>query len=329
VTLHIIKPKRLAAAILITAMAALFACTESTTTASAPPLLVPTVTSAPSPSPTPIPELLLIVEGEVAWESELEDWATQRGWMLTRADPSDAAAYLRVGKGRVEAIVSQQEALSGDLELAAADGVPVVAIDVSDVSPMSMLSTISNARVDQAGFLAGVMTGLASQTGWVGQVTATGGPDEQAYSAGFTQGLLWGCPKCRLVSQTAADMTLDGFRGKGAEAVFVFPGPAANEAAVVLADGGLAMVWVGEGGPPGEALIGRLLFKEGPLVILALDVLLSTGEGQAWPLSIETSALFPVDINDKLISPGRQRLLEEAYGSIAQGELDIGTEQEP
>ena len=107
---------------------------------------------------------------------------------------------------------------------------------------------------------------------------------------------------------------------------FLFPGPAADEAADVLASGGLPIVWVGEGGPTVEALIGRLIFMEGPLVLLALDDLVATGEGQAWRPSIETATLIPVDINDEFISPGRQRLFEEAYRAIAAGELAIGTD---
>ncbi len=318
--------RRLAAAALTVVSAALFGCATATSTAALPPILSPSATTAPLPSPTPAPELLLIVEGEVAWESDLAEWAAQRGWVFTRADPSGAAATLEEAKTHVLAVVSQGEALGGDLELAAGDGIPVVAIDVPGISSMSFLSTIGDPRHDQAGFLAGVMTGLASQTGWVGQVTDTGGLEEQAYGAGFTQGLLWGCPKCKLIGQTAADMTLDKFRANTVDAVFVVPGPAAEQASGTLAGGGLPMVWVGEGGPTVEALIGRLIFKDGPLVLLALDDLVATGDGQAWRPSIESAALIPVDINDEFISPGRQRLLEEAYGAIAAGELDIGTD---
>ncbi len=320
-----VGPKFPLAAALAVVSAALFGCATATSPAALPPISSPTATAAPPPSPTPAPELLLIAEGEVAWEGDLEEWAAQKGWALISADPSGAAAYREEARPHLQGIVSRREALSGELQLAAEDGIPVVAIDVPGVSPMSALSTVGNPRHDQAGFLAGVMTGLTSQTGWVGLVTDTGGPDEQAYSAGFTQGLLWGCPKCQLISQTAAEMTLDRFRANTVDAVFIISGPAAEEASDRLAGGGLPMLWVGEGGPTVEALIGRLIFVEGPLVLLALDDLVATGEGQAWRPSIETATLIPVDINDEFISPGRQRLFEEAYRAIAAGELDIGT----
>ena len=321
----LVGPKLLFTAALTVVSAALFGCATATSTAVLPPILSPTATTAPLPSPTPFSELLLIAEGEVAWESDLREWAAQRGWVLASADPSGAAAYLMEAKPHVQAVVSKGEALGGDLELAAGDGIPIVAIDVPGVSPMPFLSTIGDPHHDQAGFLAGVMTGLASQTGWVGQVMDTGGLDEQAYSVGFTQGLLWGCPKCKLIGQTAADMTLDKFRANTVDAVFIIPGPEAEEASDTLAGGGLPMLWVGEGGPTVEARIGRLIFTEGPLVLLALDDLVATGEGQAWRPSIETATLIPVDINDEFISPGRQRLFEDAYRAIAAGELDIGT----
>jgi hypothetical protein len=228
----------------------------------------------------------------------------------------------------VIAAVSVHETLDGDLLQAAAEGIPVVMVDVPGVDPGPSLSIVGNGRYDQAGFLAGVMTGLASQSGWVGQVTGTGGPHEADYSAGFTQGLLWGCPKCRLVSHTAAEMSLDGFRGKGVDVVFPLPGPAADEVAEVLGAGGLPMVWVGEGGPPAETRVGRVIFEPDGLVVPALEALMETGEGTAWPYSIESRTILRVDINADLLSPGRQRLLDEAYEAIAAGELDIGTDPE-
>lgn len=327
-TLHIIKPKWLAAVILIAAMAALFGCSTATSTASAPPSSATPVASPPSPSPTPtlVPELVLITDSELAWESDLAAWAAQAGLKFTVVNPSGASAYLSESQPHLAAVVSEREALAGDLQQAAAAGIPIVAVNVPSIEPGASISTVGNARHDQAGFLAGVMTGLASQTGWIGQVASTGGPDEQAYSSGFTQGLLWGCPKCQLISQTASELTLDRFRANSVDVVFPFPGPEANEAAQVLAEGDLHMVWVGPNGPPDGVLVGRLLFKEGPLVIPALEELIATGEGQTWQPSIESNTLIPVDINDEFLSPGRQRLLEEAYQAIAEGELDIGTD---
>ncbi|MCZ6528701.1 MAG: hypothetical protein O6949_00030 [Chloroflexi bacterium] len=319
-------PKRMgspAAGTMIVA-AALFGCATASGTSTALPSSIPIEPPAPSPTPTPPSELVLIAESDLAWGSELEAWATQRWWELTLADPSVAAAYLRESQSHLEAVVSVQETLGGDLVQTATEGIPVVIVDAPGVDPGPSLSIVGNGRYDQAGFLAGVMTGLASQSGWVGEVIATGGPHEADYSAGFTQGLLWGCPKCRLVSLTAAEMSLDGFRRKGVDVVFPIPGPAADEVAEVLGAGGLPMVWVGEGGRPAETRVGRVIFEADRLVVPALEALMETGEGKAWHYSIEGRALLLVDINADLLSPGRQRLLDQAYEAIAAGELDIG-----
>ncbi len=316
----------LAAAALTIVPAVLFGCTTVTTTTTALPPSITPVASPPDPTPTPLQELLLITDSELAWESDIETWASQRGLKFTVSNSSSASAYLRESKPHVAAVVSAGEALDGGLQQAASEGIPVVMVDVPGVEPGPLLSIVSNARHDQAGFLAGVMTGLASQTGWIGQVTATGGSDEQAYNAGFTQGLAWGCPKCQLISQTASEMTLDRFSANGVDVVFPFPGPDVADVVEALSGRGIPAVWVGENGPLTNMLVGRVVFEDGFAVILALEELMEQGEGRRWRPSIETYSIIPVDINDEHLSPGRQRLLEDAYWAISAGELDIGTE---
>jgi len=322
-----IRSKWLSSAALIVVSAVLLGCATATNTPTEPPASITPEAPLPGPTATPNPELVLITDSDVAWVSDLATWAAQEGLKFTIANPSGASAYLRESQPHLAAVVSAGEALDGSLQQAASEGIPVVIVNVPGMEPGPSLSTVGNARHDQAGFLAGAMTGLASQTGWIGQVTATGGPDEQAYSAGFTQGLLLGCPKCQLISQTASDMTLDRFRANTVDIVYPFPGPAAAGVAEVLASGELPIVWIGENGPaPDTLLVGRVVFEEGFAVILALEELIATGEGQFWQPSIGTYSILPVDINADLLSPGRQRLLEEAYWAIVAGELDIGTE---
>jgi hypothetical protein len=288
----------------------------------------PTSTPIPGPTATPIPQVLLIAKEAVPWEDELTAWVLSSGWDLVKPDVPGAAAYLKQSSAPIAA-VSVGEALDGELERAATRGLSIVAVDVPGITAGPSLSVVRNTRHDQAGFLAGVMTGLASQTGWVGQITATGGEHEADYSAGFVQGLLWGCPKCQLISQTAAEMTLDRFLANTVDVAFPFPGPEAAWVAETLTSDGLPMVWVGEEGPTGDALVGRVIvFEEAVAVIIALEDLITTGEGSVWQSSIEIQSIFPLDINPKYLSPGRQRLLYEVYESIAAGELDIGTESD-
>lgn len=305
---------------------ALIGCGTPTIESSGAVVLTPTLTATPVPDPTftPAPQVLLIAENPVAWEDDFSAWILGSGWDLIKSDLPGATTYLRESSAPI-AVVSVREALDGELERAAARGLSVVAIDVPGVEPGPSLSTVGKPRYDQAGFLAGVMTGLASQTGWVGQVRDTGGSEEADYSAGFTQGLLWGCPKCQLIIQTAEEMTLDRFRANTVDVVFPLPGPEAADAAAGLADSGIPMVWAGDDSSNADMLVGNIMLEEGSTVIIALEELMMTGDGRHWQPSIETYSILPVDIKPEFLSPGKQRLLEEAFYAIAAGELDIGT----
>jgi len=169
------------------------------------------------------------------------------------------------------------------------------------------------------------MVGLAGQTvGWVGLVEGTGGPREPVYRAGFEVGLRYGCPKCRLVTSPASEATADGFRAQGVEVVFMIPGPAAAEAGAQLAEGGLWLVWVGELPTPDLRVAGQVVFAVDGLIQQALDGLQVSEQGVAWPYAIANGAIRLGEVDPEAISPGRQRLLQEAYDAVAAGLLDIG-----
>ena len=122
-------------------------------------------------------------------------------------------------------------------------------------------------------------------------------------------------------------MTPDASRRNGLAVFFPVTGPAADEVTKALGAGGLPMVWVGAGGPSAEVLIGRVIFEADPLAVPALEALMEGEEGTGWPYSIETRTILIVDINVDLLSPGRRRLLDQAYEAIAAGDLDIGTQE--
>lgn len=293
------------------------------------------VATTPTPPGTPVPgaveveQLLLVSETEPPWQAQLSQLVHDRaGWQLRRLEPAPAAVELQRPAPRT-VVVSVGQGMDGALQQAAESGVPVVAVEVPGLEPGPWLSTVGETRYDQAGFLAGVMAGLASRTLWVGAVGGTGGLQEAAYREGFGQGLLLECPRCRLVELSAAEMSVGGFRGQGVDVVFVVPGPQAASAAKTLAAAGLPMVWVGEPPSGGDQWAGRVTVDPSQAVLAALDQLLATGEGQAWVSSIENRAISYTDLDPALISPGRQRLLDEALQAVASGELDIGTGGQP
>jgi hypothetical protein len=246
---------------------------------------------------------------------------------VLNSDPEGASAI--VGETRVDlrAIVSFGEHFGGRAAQIASDVAPVVLVEAGQIEPGPRLSTVGEpgGRHDQAGFLAGVMVGLAGQTaGWVGLVEGTGGPREPVYRAGFEAGLRYGCPKCQQVISPASEATADAFRGQGVEVIFVIPGPAAAEAAAQLVEGGLWLVWVGELPTPELKVAGQVVFEADGLIQQALDALQVAEAGAAWPYSIENGGIRLGGVDPEAISPGRQRLLQEAYDAVAAGQLDIG-----
>jgi basic membrane lipoprotein Med (substrate-binding protein (PBP1-ABC) superfamily) len=170
------------------------------------------------------------------------------------------------------------------------------------------------------------MVGLASQTEWVGLVSESGSPLEGAHVAGFDQGMRYACPKCRIVRLTASEASVDGFRGKGVDVVFPVPGPETVRIASEVGAAGIWIVWIGEvpSEVPAASVAGRVAFELESLILAALDDLVAGRPGAAWPFAIENGGLYLADLNDEAISPGRQRLVQEAYDSVASGELDIG-----
>jgi hypothetical protein len=246
---------------------------------------------------------------------------------VLNSDPEGASAI--VGETRVDlrAIVSFGEHFGGRAAQIASDVAPVVLVEAGEIEPGLRLSTVGEpgGRHDQAGFLAGVMVGLAGQTaGWVGLVEGTGGPREPVYRAGFEAGLRYGCPKCQQVISPASEATADAFRGQGVEVIFVIPGPAAAEAAAQLVEGSLWLVWVGELPTPELKVAGQVVFEADGLIQQALDALQVAEAGAAWPYSIENGGIRLGGVDPEAISPGRQRLLQEAYDAVAAGQLDIG-----
>jgi len=307
-------------------MAALAACAPSPKPGSigSRPTELPSPT--PGPTATPTPSLLLIAAPEGFAAGELAAWAADHGWGVLTSDPEGASAI--VGETRVDlrAIVSFGEHFGGRAAQIAAEVAPVVLVEPAQIEPGPRLSTVGEpgGRHDQAGFLAGVMVGLAGQTGWVGLVEGTGGPLEPVYRAGFEAGVRYGCPKCQLVSLTALEATTDAFRGQGVEVVFVVPGPAADEAGAQLAEGGLWLVWVGDLPTPNLRVAGQVVFAVDGLIKQALEALQAGQSGAAWPYAVENGGIRLGEVDPEAISPGRQRLLQEAYDAVAAGQLDIG-----
>jgi len=171
--------------------------------------------------------------------------------------------------------------------------------------------------------VAGALGALASQSTWVGLI---GDPADEVYQTAFLHGLRYICVACTLVSLAPEAATAGVFRAKAVDVVTVLPGTAAGEAGQALAGQGLWLVLVNQPGPTFTSgqLAARVVFEPAPMLIAALEALLSGAPGQAWPYSLELESIRVVDIHPRAISPGRQEALQEILRSLADGTLDPG-----
>jgi hypothetical protein len=211
----------------------------------------------------------------------------------------------------------------------AVPGLPVLVVGPRGIAPSGTLSTIGGSiRRDQAGFLAGVLAGLASESGWVGRIDGEVGEASAVYQAAFEHGLRYGCPRCRMVSLAIGEATSDRFLAGGVDVVWVVPGSGAASLLTSLAGSGLRVVWVED--PPADAprqqVVGGVRFAPEVLVTMALDSILAGEPASDWPYDLTSGGLQLVEVNDAAISPGRQRLLREAVEGLATGALDAGVD---
>jgi hypothetical protein len=252
--------------------------------------------------------------------SAIAEWARARGWALT----------IGAGEGEIPGLraavaVTQDEAPTGSI--AASANIEVIVVDPAGITPSENVSTIGGSlRRDQAGFLAGVLAGLASQTGWVGRIDGTGGEQEAIYRSSFVHGLRYGCARCQLISAAVGEANVDFFRANGTDVVWAVPGPAADAALAALAEGGWWVVW-SEHPPSGvaeERLVGGVGLRPEAVLGAALDWMMAGESGRDWPYDLSVGSMGLADLNSAALSPGRQRIAAAAVQALASGALDTG-----
>ncbi len=286
-----------------------------------------TATIEPSPTPTPTPTILLIAGEDVEdLQTALQDWAQERGWLFSLRSPADLDGW--EDTPGLQAVVEIGSGLTVEELSSVSPDVLLVAIDHPAATPGNHLSTVGlyEARHDQAGFLAGVMTGLASQSWVVASITG-GGEHNAVYLAAFERGLKYGCPRCWPEMMGALGATADELVSRRVDAVFVAPG-VGQVSSSFTTTGFLWFVYVQEAPPElsPDRIAGSVVFNPQPLVLEALEGLLAGEGGRAWPYAIDNGSMSLGPLNPTGISPGRQRLLEEAFELLASGELDVSAE---
>ncbi len=270
--------------------------------------------------------LLVDIDAHEAVAAEVRAWAEARGYELEAVSSSHetdrpvahAVAWVSVG-----------EAPPWVADPGSFIAIPGVVVDPVVAEASQTVSVVGGlgSRYDQAGFMAGVIAGLASRTWVVGLVNETGSVDDRVLAQGFVQGVRYSCPRCQIVRQSAAEATAQRLSATLTDVAFVVPGPACEDVWQRLAAARAGAVWVGKApeavGP--ERWVAGVIFAPESLIPAALEALLAGEPGRAWPYSAGLGGL-QWDVYGGRLSPGRLRLIEQAWQALAEGSLDTGLE---
>lgn len=306
----------------------LTACNQATAEQPTLPPESPTATLIPTPAPTPVPSMILLDGGEsTEIETVLQAWATDQGWMLERRGVQELEGWSEVPG--LEAVVEIGTGFSGDDLAAAALGVAIVTVDHASAIPGESLSTVGlpNMRHDQAGFLAGALCGLASQS-WVVTAISNGGEYDAVYYAAFEHGLKYTCPRCWPELLGAWQVTTEALQSRPVDVVFVMPGLDEFPSWPAILATQAWIVHVGETPQevPAERIAGSVITNPIPILIAALDDLRAGENGTVWPYAVENDSLLWGTLNADAVSPGRVRILEEVWQALVSGELEVGVD---
>jgi len=261
------------------------------------------------------------------FETLVQGWAQERGWLLESRGTQDIEGWSEIPG--LQAVVEAGSGLAAEAFANAASGVMIVTVDHPTAIAGELLSTVGkpNVRHDQAGFLAGALTGLASQS-WVVATISTGGENEAVYLAAFEHGLKYSCPRCWPVKMGALEATPDELQAQRVDAVFVLPGASQEPSLSSLSASNVWVVYVDEApqAVPAERIAGGVVFDAQPILLAALEDLAAGEGGIAWPYDAQSGSLHWSSLNAQAISPGRERILEATLLALSSGELEIGVD---
>ena len=276
-------------------------------------------------SPTLQSSVVFLSQPDDPLETPLREWAAERGLAL-RTLPLDELEGAWLSDPGVQAAIGYER--DGFPPPQALDSPwPVLVLEAEGILAGGRVHTVGTPgeRRDQAAFLAGTLAGLATRSGWVGLIDSTEGRHAEVDEAGYRAGVRYGCPRCTILTWTPDEITPDALRANAIGVLFALPGPGA-EAGLARAEGvDLWVAWM-EAPPasvPVERLAGGVGFDLfGPLR-RALEAALAGAAGTMWPYAAENDGLALVDPNPEALTPGRARLLDEAWAGLREGTLAI------
>lgn len=254
-------------------------------TAGAPPAATEPASPTPPATATPDPLRLSVVADSP--DPGLAEALQAAGWNVS-VEPAGGADALRAAARSGAAVVVADGAGLSELAAAAADFPSVYFIGhVAAPAPEpglpgnALAFSEADARQDQAGFLAGLVAGLATDADRVAVIAPSQDPVGLKYRNGFLSGVRYACPPCRLDSVDLADPADEAagaaegakYAALGADVVFAGPGPAGLAALEAAAAAGAWVIEAGEGSAKltGGQLLARVFMDWPGAARAALD----------------------------------------------------------
>jgi hypothetical protein len=221
---------------------------------------------------------------------------------------------------------------------AAAPETQFLGIDLPGLEPGGNLSVISRqgSGFDRQGFLAGYIAALVTPDWRVGAISL-GDAQSTAARQGFLNGAVFFCGLCRptyppyiaypLVVDLPAGASPEDWqaaaetlKGSAVQTIYLSPGPAGESVLAAIAQDGVNLI--GSASPP-PAL------KDRWVATLSSDF--NAALQQVWPDLMSgnggaelSPSLVVSDINPDLLTPGRQRLVDELIQNLQAGFIDTG-----
>jgi hypothetical protein len=333
--------------LLLIASFLLAACSGRAT--ATPPPATATSTSLPQPTAAPtevVPLTILVLPADMAQKDKdktqtmIYDLAQSNGMrfqVLNRLTSEDLAFA-----GPALKIVITLPPDPGLTSLAAAaPGVQFLAIGIPDLPAAANISTIGAAGlpVDQQAFLAGYIAGLIAPEWKVGILYQKDTPGGTAARDAFTNGFVYFCGSCRnpLFPQPAGiypvtvpiptDANLGEYNAYAdilshniVKVAYVYPPVATEDVLSHMAQKGLLLIGQNT---PGEDVrpswIASIQSDSDAAIRTAFADLVAGKGGRVVP-----TPLFLNDVNPDLLSPGKQRVVQEVLDGLQNGTIGTG-----
>ncbi len=276
--------------------------------------------------------------------------AQEFGWEVSQGQAATASAVEAAAQSGAAVVVvdgvdleKQARAIAGNYPQ-----VYFIVLHAAADDPPSNMLALGAPRHDQAGFIAGLIAGLATQAKFVAVIGDPRSADGLKYINGFAHGARYACPKCRIegidaVSQSPpAGQAAIIYAASGCDVFFVAaetPGEqtlavtaesmAKRETGWVIGAGGdrYATVFANDQAPGADRLLTSVYLDEGAALYQALAAFHDGAPLKGnLPFAASTGAIViaPYNAPLEIFSALDRQVVTTALGRLADGSLETG-----